>query len=817
MQIPPFEKGLTNAQVQQQRAKFGSNALEKSKTAIWQRIVKSASEPMMLLLLACAVIYMLLGDFWSGFIFLGWTSLVLLSSFYRTYRSANVLAALEAFAQPSSMVLRNGKQLQIKRQDIVVLDSVLLKEGTRIPADGQLVSGTYLKIDESLLTGEAVAIEKTKIGEQLYSGTMVVQGEGIMQVNAVGKNAEIGKISVLLEKNKTNQSSPLQISIKRFIRSSFILAISIALLITVIFALTRGTLLQAILNGLSTAMAILPEEFPMVLTLFFSLAAWRLAQKNVLTSRISVLEALGSISVLCTDKTGTLTQNKMTVKSALPFQNINGFWTNVESEKGLRDLTQTASLATPLFSHDAMEDAIRKKYPLGKLKKFELVHTYPMSSSCFAMTHLYHQQGDTYNVYSKGAPETILKLCKIETAAEQTILDQLNQMASAGQRLLGFARAKCHSQKVPASIAAFEFEFVGFLGFEDPIRPGVKAAVQKLQKAGVRLMMMTGDYPLTANSIALKAGFLKPLELLNGQEIEKSGKALSYQNVEHTAIFARILPAQKLAVVRLLQEKGAVVAMIGDGINDAPALQAADVGIAMGKKGADVAREAASLVLLKDQFTEIVQAIEMGRHLLNKIQNALRYIVAIHIPIIGLCILPALFSNMPIFLLPFHIAFLELIIDPACALAFESAPKEIDLMNKPPEVIQTKLIDKKSILESLIYGLVIFIGVFLTYLIGLQQKQNDAQQRSLSFSLLVCANLMLILHTLSRTKSSWQVLKESGWITKSILILSLSALLAVLAIPMLRKAFSFELPNALSAIAAFCSFVGIALGLKWLR
>jgi len=817
MQTPPYEKGLTNAQVQQQREKFGANALEKSKTAIWKRIVKSASEPMMLLLLACAVIYILLGDFWSGFIFIGWTSLVIMSSFYRNYRSANVLAALEVFAQPSSIVLRNGKQLQIKRQDVVVLDSVLLKEGTRIPADGHLVSGTYLKVDESLLTGEALAIEKTKIGAELFSGTMVVQGEGIMQVSAVGKNAEIGKISVLLEKNKTNRNSPLQKSIQRFIRSSFMLAISIALLITVIFARTRGTILQAILNGLSTAMAILPEEFPMVLTLFFSLAAWRLAQKNVLTSRIAVLEALGSISVLCTDKTGTLTMNKMSIKNVKSYQFKLGAWTSANHEEALFDLAQAARMATPHFSHDAMEDAIRAKYPLGEFKKNKLVQTYPISNTCFAMAQLYQKQGVAYNVYCKGAPETILELCKIDTSLQRSLLEDLNQMASVGQRVLGFSRAKYHSQKAPASIDEFEFEFVGFIGFEDPIRPGVKAAVQKLQKAGVRLVMMTGDYPLTAHSIALKAGFLEPIDITNGQEIEKSGKKLSHKDIMGTNVFARILPSQKLALVRLLQEKGAVVAMIGDGINDAPALQAADVGIAMGKKGADVAREAASLVLLKDQFAEIVNAIEMGRHLFNKIQNALLYIVAIHIPIIGLCILPALFSNMPIFLLPFHIAFLELIIDPACALAFESAPKEVDLMNKPPVAIQSQLVDKKSISKSMSYGLVILIGVFLTYLIGLQQHQNDAQQRLLSFSLLVCANLFLILHTLSRTKSSWQVLKESGWTTRSILILSLLALSAVLAIPVLRTAFSFELPSALSAGAAVCSLVGIALGLKWLR
>ena len=817
MITPSFDKGLTSAQAKRQKEKHGANALQKSTSTFWRRVLKSASEPMLFLLFICAVVYMLLGDFWSGFVFLGWTSLVLMSAFYRNYRSAHVLAALEAYAQPTSIVIRNGKQIQIKRQEVVVLDSVLLKEGTRIPADGYLVNGTFLKVDESLLTGEAAAVEKTSIGAELYSGTMVTQGEGIMQVSAVGTAAEIGQISALLETNQINRNSPLQKSMKRFVFLSFLLALGIAMIITIVFAITRGSILEAILNGLSTAMAILPEELPMVLTLFFSLAAWRLAQKNILTSRITVLESLGSITVLCTDKTGTLTQNKMSVKQMLPFDVQSGTLSLMPTNEHLVMMAQTARLATPRFSHDAMEEALRKKFPFSLTHQKKLKQIYPITGSCFAMAHLYTPLKSSYNVFCKGAPEAIMALCKIDPVLQTTLLATLNLLATDGQRLLGFARAMHHEQLTPEHLSDFNFELVGFIGFEDPIRPGVAAAVQQLQKAGIRLVMMTGDYAQTAKSIAIQAGFQEPIKIKNGQEIEKSAKALTCNDVIDTNIFARILPKQKLALVRLLQQDGAVVAMIGDGINDAPALQAADVGIAMGKKGADVAREAASLVLLKDQFTTLVAAIEMGRHLVNKIQNALLYIIAIHIPIIGLCVLPAMFTSMPIFLMPFHIAFIELIIDPVCTLAFESAPKDIDLMNKPPVDIQSKLINKKNMWKSLSYGLTILIGALLTYFLSVQLHENAAQQRLLIFTILVCANLILILHTLSQTKTGWEVFKKSGWITKSILIFSLIALLMVLSLPILRKAFGFEIPSMLSAITAACTLLLIGLVLKWLR
>jgi Ca2+-transporting ATPase len=806
MKIPTFDKGLRSDQVNQQRAKHGANTLEKTKAAFWRRALKSASEPMLLLLFACAIIYLTIGDFWSGFVFLGWTTLVLLSSFYRNYRTAHVLAALEEFAQPSSVVIRDGKQLQIKRQEVVVWDSVLLKEGTRIPADGHMASATYLKIDESMLTGESAAIEKTTAGSPLYSGTMVLQGEGILQVSAVGKDAAIGKISVLLKANEQVRSSPLQKSIQAFIRWSFLLATTIAVVMTIIFALTRGSVLEAILNGLSTAMAILPEEFPMVLTLFFSLAAWRLAQKNVLTSRISVLEALGSTSVLCTDKTGTLTQNKMCVKEAFLYDHT------------AEELSQTARLATPLFSHDAMEHALRDSYPrTAKEAKLELLHHYPISSTCFAMAHLYAPSTLSHNVYSKGAPETIMKLCKITLPEQQKIAKTLDVMANAGQRLLGFARATSVKPIAPEDLQAISFELVGFIGFEDPIRKGVPEAMQQLKQAGVRVMMLTGDYPLTASSIAKMAGFDAPLTIVNGQEIAANGKELKYKDVAQANIFARILPAQKLAIVRLLQAKGEVVAMIGDGINDAPALSAADIGIAMGEKGADVAREAASLVLLKDQFSEIVGAIAMGRHLINKIKNALHYIIAIHIPIIGLCILPALFSSMPIFLLPFHIAFLELIIDPACSLAFESAPKERNTMRQPPAEITNKLLTKTGMIKSVSYGLSVFMGILLTYLFSQTQNESPAQQRLLSFGMLVICNLLLILQTLSRSKSSWVVLKESGWITRSILILSLLGLLLISSIPALRLLFGFEIPSFWSTLVALGCIGCTAVLFKWLK
>ena len=807
MKIPSINEGLTQAQVTSQRALYGSNHFEKSKTAFWKRALKSASEPMLLLLLACAIIYLFIGELWSGFVFLGWTTLVLLSSFYRNYRTAHVLAALEQFAQPHSIVIRDGKQQQIKRSEIVVSDCVLLKEGTRIPADGSLISGTYLKVDESMLTGEALAIEKTLSAKELSGGTMVVKGEGIMQVSAVGKAAALGKISGLLESNKNNRLSSLQKSIKAFIAWAFVLALSVAAFIVLIFALTRGSILQAILNGLSTAMAILPEEFPMVLTLFMSLAAWRLAQKNVLTTRIAVLESLGSTTVLCTDKTGTLTQNKMTVSQLIPV--------TTDQKK---ELEQTARLATPMFSHDAMEEAIRLQFPLNPtMSNLKIRQNYPMSSSCFAMAYLYEESHLEHQVYCKGAPEAILQLCKTEPSAQQKWLSLLDELAEKGLRLLGFARAVHRQKQVPEQLAGFHFELMGFIGFEDPIRRGVATVVKKLRRAGVRLVMITGDYPVTAKSIARKAGFTEPLTLVNCQTLPLQTTSLANVAIQDTSIFSRILPAQKLELVRLLQQKGEVVAMIGDGINDAPALQVADVGIAMGEKGADVAREAASLVLLKDQFTEIYHAIEMGRQLIGKIQNALLYIIAIHVPIVGLCVLPALFSSLPIFLMPFHIAFLELIIDPACAFAFEQAPADKDVMRKAPIKLNKRLLTKRQIFKSFGYGITIFLGICTSYIYSTYQHQTAAQQRLLCFALLVLSNLILILHTLSRSTSKWEVLKATGWTTRSILLLSLIALFLVLALPSFRLAFGFELPNLWSSLATSLNLIAIAFVLKWLN
>jgi Ca2+-transporting ATPase len=807
MKKPSFEFGLTTAEVERQRLQYGANTLEKSKSAFWKRILKSASEPMLLLLFACALIYLFIGDLWSGFVFLGWTTLVLLSSFYRNYRTANVLAALEQFAQPNSIVIRNGRQAQIKRSEVVVGDCVLLREGTRIPADGFLVSGTYLKVDESLLTGESAAIEKSSIGAKLAGGSMVVQGEGIVQISSVGKAAVLGQISTMLKNHQQNRASTLQKSIQSFISWAFMLALGVALLIVLVFALTRGSILQAILNGLSTAMAILPEEFPMVLTLFMSLAAWRLAKKNVLTARISVLESLGSTTVLCTDKTGTLTLNKMKVRRLFPI-----------SPTTEEQLQQTARLATPRFSHDAMEDAIRQLSPLSPVEiNAKVRQNYPMSTTCFAMAYLYQSEELSYQVHCKGAPEAILKLCKVEPIELQVHFQTLNDLAEQGLRILGFARAKYTEETSPVNLQDFDFELVGFIGFEDPIRRGVASSVRKLIKAGVRVVMITGDYPITARSIAQQAGFIKSLKIINCQELDASSQTLSGTNFHEVDVFARILPAQKLELVGMFQRKGEVVAMIGDGINDAPALQAADIGIAMGEKGADVAREAASLVLLKDQFTEIYSAIEMGRQLILKIQSALLYIIAIHVPIVGLCILPALFAQMPIFLLPFHIAFLELIIDPACALAFEHAPIDKNTMRLGPKKITQHLLTKQQLLKSLGYGLTVFLAVFSVYLISKYQQQNEAQQRLLCYVLLIASNLILILHTLSRTKNYWVVFKESGWITRSILILSVGALMLIVSVPAFRSAFSFALPDFWSSIAAGIHLVVIAVALKWLK
>lgn len=801
MKFSALEKGLSHVkarQLQKIHGKNSSNTTVKNNTLL--HLIQIGSDPLFLLLILCGALYFVLGDFQAGAIFLGWTILVGLSTLYQQFRTQHALAALQKLAPAKSAVVRGGKLQQIYSIDLVPGDIVLLTEGNRIAADGELLSDKILIVDESILSGESQAIQKSLLDKNLYSGTLIAKGSGLMKVTAIGSNSTIGKINALLKTEVPEISSPIKIQIKKLVRYLLLIAIGVCIIITVTYTFLRSDFITAFLNGLAAAMAILPEEFPLVFGLFISLGAWRMTKQKVLTRNPGVIEWLGSTTVLCTDKTGTLTENNMSIHTLCALNSQVRY--NVSTQEKAAELIaleQSAILATPKRSHDAIEKAIRTQlHPIPTNSRATLVKEYELSSACLAMTLCYSNPTSSYDAYSKGAPETILELCQLTKEEQQQFMAQAEQMASDGLRVLGFASAHWTSTELPAQQAAFEFNFLGFIGFEDPLRKGVVHSIHRCRDAGIRVMMVTGDFPNTAKSIANQAGFNVDDLVINGssenfeQNLKKAVHDFRY------SILARINPKQKLQLVEALQVNREIVAMTGDGVNDAPALKAAKIGISMGMRGCDVAREASSLILLDDNFSHIVGAIQLGRNILDKLQKALLYILAIHVPIIGISILPAFIPAIPVLLMPMHIVLLELIIDPVSTLAFESAIAEKDLMKRPPRDPQVPFFGQETLLQSLLYGTIIFSCVCATLLTSILLNETPEVIRALCYGTLMIANLLLVLQVLSRTQNTWQTLLKSKAIVWIIFTVAIIALCLIWLVPTFQVLFSFKLPSILS-------------------
>jgi Ca2+-transporting ATPase len=525
------------------------------------------------------------------------------------------------------MIIRNGQTVKIPGREIVIGDIVLVNEGDRIPADGILIHGTNLSVDESMLTGESIPVSKDTLAcegsSQVFSGTLVVQGSGKLEVNAIGIHTEFGKIGKSLQQI-VQDPTRLQKEMKVLIRNLFIIGGFISVLVVIAFYLTRGDFIASLLSGLASAMAILPEEFPVVLTIFLAIGAWRLSQQNVLTRNPSAIETLGSATILCSDKTGTITQNNMVLSTLIKEHFIiekNEFEENIEN---IEELIFTAILASPPESIDPMERAVyavNKTLPSSPPPSFTLQKEYPLSKDLFAMTRILEDENGQLYVGSKGAPEAILELCHISEEEKIHLLSKVKMLAKRGQRILGVAKGKVENREFPVSQKDFSFEFMGFLGFEDPIRPEVPEAIKQCYSAGIKVIMITGDYPETAKNIGKQAGLNEHDEILTGHDLKNLTESELKEKIRHVNIFARIIPEQKLQIIKALKANGEIVAMTGDGVNDAPALKAADIGISMGGKGTDVARESSSLVLLDDNFSSIVMAIKSGRRIFDNLQK----------------------------------------------------------------------------------------------------------------------------------------------------------------------------------------------------
>ena len=763
--------GLTSQEASARLERDGDNEIATSKhRTLSASALAIVREPMSLLLLACGGIYLVLGDVQESVMLLGFVFFILGITLFQERKTENALAALRDLASPRALVIRDGQRIRIAGREVVCGDLVVLAEGDRVPADGTVLSCTHLSIDESLLTGESVSVRKVATdrsetivrpgGDDLpfvYSGTLVVGGAAIARVHATGNRAELGRIGRALEQSNEPDTT-LQRETKALVGRLAWISGALSVLVVVVYGLARGSWLGGLLAGITLAMAILPNEFPVVVTIFLALGAWRLSKRRVLTRRIPAIETIGSATVLCVDKTGTLTVNRMTVREIA----ASGEFFGVERlareplPETFHEAVEFSILASRPDPFDPMERAFKElgEQYLGGTEHLHpdwtLVREYPLSRELLAVTQVWRAPGEVnLAVATKGAPEAVVDLCHLAPEARQSVGDQVERLAAQGLRVLGVARGKAPDQPLPERAHDFDFEFVGLVGLADPVRDNVPPAIAECRTAGIRVVMITGDYPATAASIARQIGLAAADTPVTGTEIAAMSMDELRRRVTTASVFARVLPEQKLQIVQALQANGEIVAMTGDGVNDAPALKAANIGVAMGGRGTDVAREASTLVLLDDDFASLVQAVKSGRRIMDNLVKALAYILAVHVPIVGLTLIP-IFLGWPLVLLPIHIAFLHLIIDPACSVVFEAEQEEADIMKRPPRDPRAPLFGRGALTLSLVQGAIVMVVVVAVFGIALHRGQGELGSRGLTFTTFMVATLGLIF-----TNRSW--------------------------------------------------------------
>ena len=808
-------------------------------------------DPIFLLLVGGGIVYWILGDLQEALILIGFVFFITGISLYQEGKTEHALEALRDLSSPRALVIRDGERKRIAGREVVRGDFLVLAEGDRVSADAIVLSCSNLSTDESLLTGESLPVRKVTAvgnvemarpgGDELpfvYSGTLVVQGQGIAQVKAIGAQTEMGKIGKALQKIKP-ETTPLQQEMNRLVSRLFGIALSLCVAIVVIYGFTTGDWLKGVLAGITLAMAILPNEFPVVVTIFLALGAWRISQNHVLARRASAVETVGSATVLCVDKTGTLTLNQMAVQQLLAYNQAKnpqpydlGLHSSEALPEAVHQLVEFCILASQRDPFDPMEKAFKE---LGDRylahtehlhSDWKLLREYPLSPHLLAMSHVWESADDKlYEVAAKGAPEAIADLCHFMPQQQQIMAAQVSAMASQGLRVLGVAKASLvgapppflpphpslNPNHLPEKQHDFPFEFIGLVGLSDPVRPTVAAAIQECHTAGIRVVMITGDYPETAQTIARQVGLMQMGAIITGVELDSMSDAELEQRIQSTNIFARAVPEQKLRLVNALKAKGEVVAMTGDGVNDAPALKAAQIGIAMGERGTDVARESAALVLLDDDFSSIVQAVKLGRRIFDNLRKAMSYLIAIHIPIAGMSLIPVLFK-LPLVLLPVHVAFLHLIIDPACSIVLEAEPAEATVMQRPPRNPKEPLFGKKTLSLAVLQGGGILAIVLAIFAIALYRKQGEFDARALTFTTLILANLGLILSEGSTSRLSFKILKSPNPALWWVLGGGLLFLGLVLYVPFLRHLFSFSFLHPIDL--AIC-LGGGAISLLW--
>ena len=835
-------RGLSGQEAAQRLRTEGPNALpELERRTALRIILEVVREPMFALLLGAGVLYLLLGSRGEALVLFAFACFSVAIAIIQEGRSERVLEALRNLTSPRALVIRDGEQLRIPGREVVRGDLLVLAEGDRVPADALLISGDDVQADESLLTGESVPVRKRAAPEAaavqapldeaapggddlplVFSGTLIVTGGGLAVVTATGARSEIGKIGHAVTRI-TPEPPRLQVQTRGFVTGFAIVGLSLSALAVLLYGLLRGAWLQGLLGGIALGMSMLPEEFPLVLTVFMVMGAWRLSRSHVLTRRPAAIETLGAATVLCTDKTGTLTRNLMSVewleRDAQCAAEVKGAAQARALPASLRELLATAVLASRPEAVDPMDRALlRLAADVGDgTPKAALVRGYPWLPELPALVQVWRLPDGVQVGAAKGAPEAIAALCRLDAGALQTMRARVEALARRGMRVLAVAAGRLASADVPQRAPDLPLELVGLIGFVDPLRARIPEAVRECRSAGIRVVMITGDHPETARAIATEAG-IEQGEVLTGPELARLEEAALLERAPRISVFARITPQQKLRIVSALKARGEVVAMTGDGVNDAPALRSAHIGIAMGQRGTDVAREASSLVLLDDDFNSIVRAVRLGRRIYDNLVKAVSYILAIHLPIAGLALVPIALGR-PLVLTPMLIAILELIIDPLCSVVLEAERDERDVMIRPPRDPDGELLSKPLLVTGFTQGALAILAVCGIFVYATRQALPAETVRSMGFVTLVCVNYALIFANRSFSASPLAVFARPNpflWISVASAAGALVAMLLVPAIRTFLHLGALEAHQVLLCLAAAAALLGALEGVKLL-
>ena len=813
--------GLSSDEAAARLARDGENRMPGDEREGWLEMLKElVSEPMLILLMAAAVLYLILGDLQEALIMLGAVLVVIGIELYQEGKTERALDALRDLSSPRARVWRDGSEHEVDSRQVVVGDLLLMGEGDRVAADVVVREARGLEADESLLTGESVPVRK-RVAEGApeptppggddqpfaYAGTLVVRGDGVGEVVATAAATRMGRIGASLSSLQVG-ATPLQEQLRWLVWVVAAAGLVACLLVVVGYGLSRGDWLAGLLAGIALAMSALPEEFAVVFTVFMALGAYRMSRAAVLTRRTPVIEALGQASVLCADKTGTVTENRMRIAEVVSADGAVARPGESPLAGAARSVVDAGVAASPQDPIDPMERAFVE---LAGVHDRVPLRTYPLTPELLCVAHVYGQ-GEASQVYVKGAPETVLSLCGVERAERERVLGEVERMAAGGLRVLATARGN-HRGVLPEDARGFELELLGLVGLADPIRPRVPPAVAECYAAGMRVMMITGDYPVTARAIGAEAGLDVSAPVLTGAEIEQLDDADLAERLQRTSIVARAVPNHKLRIVEALRARGEVVVMTGDGVNDAPARKAAHVGVAMGGRGTEVAREASDLVVTDDDFGSIVEGVRMGRRIFDNLRRATAYIVAVHVPVSGLALYPVL-QGWELVLLPIHIIFLEFIIDPTCSLVFESEPAERGVMGRPPRPKDGRLLTRKLLAVALLQGLSVLAASIAVLLWARSLSDVHEHARTLAFTCLVSGNLGLIMVNRSFRHTFLSTLATRNVPMWSVLIGASLTLSVAVTVPTVRDIFHLAhvgLPELSVAVAA-----GL-LSLAWLE